>query len=47
MSKDSTINVTTSSVNLSEEAEQPGATKKEKNTNQGVAPDAIKRPTTS
>ena len=47
VSKDSTTNVTTSSANLSEEAEQPGATEKEKNTNQRVAPDAMKPSTTS
>ena len=47
VSKDSTTSVTTSSANLSEEAEQPGATEKEKNANQGVAPDAMKPPTTS
>ena len=47
VSKDSTTNVTTSSTNLSEEAEKPGATEKEKNANQGVAPDAMKPRTTS
>ena len=45
MSKDSTTNVTTSFANLSEEAKQPRAIEKEKNANQGVAPDAMKPPT--
>ena len=43
--KDNTANVPTSSDKPSEEAEQPRVTKKEKNTNQGVAPDAMKPPT--
>ena len=47
VSKDNTTNVATSSANLPEEAEQPGATEKEKNANQGVAPDAMKPPTTA
>ena len=47
VSKDSTTNVTSSFANLSEETKQPGATEKEKNANQGVAPDAMKPPTTS
>ena len=41
MSKDSITNVIATSVNLSEEAERPGATEKEKNSNQVVAPEAI------
>ena len=47
VSKDSTTNVTTTYVNLSEEAKRPKATEKEKNSNQVVAPDAIKPPSTS
>ena len=47
MSKDSTTNVATSSANLLKEAEQPRATKKEKNANQGVASDALKPSTTA
>ena len=47
VSKDSTTNVTTTSVNLSEEAERLGATEKENNSNQVVAPDAMKPPSTS
>ena len=42
VSKDGTTNAITSFTNLSEEAEQPGPTEKEKNTNQGVASDAMK-----
>ena len=45
--KDSTTNVTSSSANLFEKANWPEATQKEKNANQGVAPDAIKPPITS
>ena len=41
VSKDSITNVIATSVNLSEEAERPGATEKEKNSNQVVAPEAI------
>ena len=47
VSKDSITNVTTTSINLFEEAERPGATEKEKNSNQVVAPDAMKPPSTS
>ena len=45
--KDSTTNVTSSSANLFEKANWPEATQKEKNANQGVAPDAMQPPTTS
>ena len=47
MSKDSITNVTTTFVILSKEAERLGATKKEKNSNQVVTPDAMKPPSTS
>ena len=47
MSKDSTTNVTTTFVILSKEAERLRATKKEKNSNQVVDPDAMKPPSTS
>ena len=47
VSKDSTTNVTTTYVNLSEEAKRPKATEKEKNSNQVVTPDAMKPPSTS
>ena len=47
LSKDNITNVATSSANLPEKVEQPGATEKEKNANQGVAPDAMKPPTTA
>ena len=47
VSKDSITNVTTTSVILSEEAERLRATEKEKNSNQVVAPDAMKPPSTS
>jgi len=43
--KDSSVNVPTSSDKSTEEAEHPGITEKEKNANQGVAPDAMKPPT--
>ena len=47
MSKDSITNVTTTFVNLSEEAERLGATEKEKNYNQVVAPNVMKPLSTS
>ena len=47
VSKDNTTNVTTTFVILSKEAERLGATKKEKNSNQVVDPDAMKPPSTS
>lgn len=43
--KDSTVNVSTSSNRLVEEAEQPGVIEKNKNTNQEAAPGAMKPPT--
>ena len=47
MSKDSTTNITTTSVNLSEKAKRPEAIEMEKNSNQVVAPNAMKPPSTS
>ena len=47
VSKDSITNVTTTSVNLSEEAKRPEAIEMEKNSNQVVAPNAMKPPSTS
>ena len=47
VSKDSTTNVTTTSIILSKEAARLRATEKEKNSNPVVAPDAMKPPSTS